>query len=375
MAARNILVAVLLAVLLASSALYTVPLQAQMGAACAQELARADSEFKAFAGEVKATSLDAVSTDVVGAKLSDVRTALAGKPDEVALDKLKDLKKTVFDYAEDLMTMKGTMDVLVSCLNSGPPGCLLDIVKKQNEAFARWMQRLTDLGKNDAVNRVNEAGRLLAGYATKAATMATGNMTRGINACQTEVEKAIQAEKDAVATQDAPPDPAAGSRTPKKSGGAGGTIVKAVVVAGGVVAGGVALGKAAQKIADSTAGSGSGSGGSSGGGSSTTTISSAQITCTSNSGEGRRCNGSIIATIGPSVSAGVGLNALTIPSNIVGHATPGSSGGGQTLTFNFVNASTTTACPPTQTSVIFTKATDPTNSFTSGTRTFQITCQ
>jgi hypothetical protein len=118
--------------------------------------------------------------------------------------------------------------------------------------------------------------------------------------------------------------------------------------------------------------SGGSSGGSSGGGtggSSASTIVSANVTCTLNSaGSGRNCNGTITARIGPSVTAGVALSALTTPTQIRGGVTPSTTGAGQTLVFNVTNFSTVPQCPsvssvnfvrPPDTSVVFTSAAGP----------------
>ena len=122
---------------------------------------------------------------------------------------------------------------------------------------------------------------------------------------------------------------------------------------------------------------GSGGGSSSGGGGSTiaTSITAAGITCTlSQGGSGLyQCSGTMTVRIGPSVTAGTQLTALTSPVQIVGRVTPTSTGAGQTLTFTFTN-STASGCQ-NFTRVNFVRQPDPNTAFTTWTGTIPVTCR
>jgi hypothetical protein len=179
--------------------------------------------------------------------------------------------------------------------------------------------------------------------------------------------------------------------TPAKAGGSSAKAIATIAAVGGASAGAAIAYNEYKKANEeyqgfldslppsggTSSGSGSGSGGGTGGGtggSSTTTIVSSDVTCRLNSaGSGRNCNGTITARIGPSVTSGVTISALTSPIQIRGSATPSTTGAGQTLTFTITNSSTVPQCPSV-TSVNFVRPPDTNTIFTSASGSIRITC-
>ncbi len=222
--------------LMLSNAPFTAQPQAQMGASCAREINRLDANTRAFHEDLEKQNLDFAWNDATGQTLTDTKDLLQGQPDKIALRKLKDAKSAAVQYADDMMSTKGTMDRLLACLHGGPPGCLPAIVSQQNEQFRRWINSLADHSVNDASKRVKEAGSLLEGYAMNAASMAQGGMMRGLDACIDETQKSVDRNTPTVDTR------LAGARStgdgataapPPHSGGLSGGA-KAAIVLGAV---------------------------------------------------------------------------------------------------------------------------------------------
>jgi hypothetical protein len=174
--------------------------------------------------------------------------------------------------------------------------------------------------------------------------------------------------------QPTPPPDAVGPAP--SGGGISGGAIAGIIAAGASIPIGVwAYEEYKKTLADGGTGGGNTGGGNTGGGGSiATTISAANITCTLGSaGSLTHCTGTLTARIGPSVTAGVRVTAHTDPVNIQGHATPTSTGAGQTLVFTFTNV-TGVGCQALRT-VRFTRQTDPNTAFTSWTGTIPITCR
>lgn len=183
--------------------------------------------------------------------------------------------------------------------------------------------------------------------------------------------------RPAESPQPTPPPAAVG---PAPSGGWSDGKILGVIIAGvgGAIGGKVAYDKykESQGIDDGGGGGGGGTGGGGGGGGAiATSITGANITCTrSQGGSGLyQCSGTMTVRIGPSVTGGVQLTALTLPVQIVGRATPTSTGAGQTLTFTFTN-STASGCQ-NFTRVNFVRQPDVNTPFTSWTGTIPVTCR
>jgi hypothetical protein len=246
MAVRNLRHAVVFAVvgaLMLSSALFTARPQAQMGASCAREINRLDANTRAFHQDLEKQNLDFAWNDATGRTLTDTRDLLQGQPDKIAVRKLKDVKSAAIQYADDMMSTKGTMDRLLACLNGGPPGCLPAIVSQQSERFRRWINSLADHSVSDASKRVKDAGSLLEGYAMNLASMSQGGMMRGLDACIEETQKSVDRNTSSVDPRPAGARPtgdgatAAAAAPPDSRGLSGGA--KALIVLG--VAGGTGL--------------------------------------------------------------------------------------------------------------------------------------
>ena len=246
MVVRNLRHAVVFAVvgaLTLSTAPFTAQPQAQMGASCAREINRLDANTRAFHEDLEKQNLDFAWSDATGQTLTDTKDLLQGQPDEIALRKLKDVKSTAIQYADDMMSMKATMDRLGACLNGGPPGCLSALVSQQNERFRRWINSLADHSVSDASKRVKDAGSLLEGYAMNAASMAQGGMMRGLDACIDETQKSVDRNTSTVDTRPVGARPTSDRATaaaapPPDSGGLSGGA-KALIVLG--VVGGTGL--------------------------------------------------------------------------------------------------------------------------------------
>jgi hypothetical protein len=241
MAVRNLRYAVVFAVvsaLMLSNAPFTAQPQAQMGASCAREINRLDANTRAFHEDLEKQNLDFAWNDATGQTLTDTKDLLQGQPDKIALRKLEDVKSAAIQYADDMMSTKGTMDRLLACLNGGPPGCLPAIVSQQNEQFRRWINSLADHSVSDASKRVKDAGSLLEGYAMNAASMAQGGMMRGLDACIDETQKSVDRNTSTVDTRPAGARPtsdgatAAAAPPPDSRGLSGGA--KTAIVLGAV---------------------------------------------------------------------------------------------------------------------------------------------
>jgi hypothetical protein len=246
MGVRNLRHAVVFAVvgaLIVSTAPFTARPQAQMAPSCAREISRLDASTRAFHENLEKQNLDFAWSDATGQTLTDTKDLLQGQPDEIALRKLKDIKSSAIQYADDMMSTKATMDRLLACLNGGPSGCLTGIVSQQKERFRRWINSLADYSVSDASKRVKDAGSLLEGYAMNAASMAQGGMMRGLDACIDETQKSVDRRTSTVDTRPAGARPtgdgatAAAAPPPDSDGLSGGA--KALIVLG--VAGGTGL--------------------------------------------------------------------------------------------------------------------------------------
>lgn len=178
------------------------------------------------------------------------------------------------------------------------------------------------------------------------------------------------------------PTPPPGAVGPAPSGGGGSSVGPLIGILGAAIGGGLALGYYQKMKNEDSGGSGNGGtggggtgGGGSGGGTIATSITAASITCTqSQGGSGLyQCSGTMTVRIGPSVTAGTQLTALTSPVQIVGRVTPTSTGAGQTLTFTFTN-STASGCQ-TFTRVNFVRQPDVNTAFTTWTGTIPVTCR
>jgi hypothetical protein len=158
--------------------------------------------------------------------------------------------------------------------------------------------------------------------------------------------------------------------TPKSGSGAG-TAVKAGVGIAGAAVGGIYLKKELDKLKTDVPTTTTTTPPPSGGGNTGSTVTSFNITCTlASAGTFRNCTGSLTATVGPSVTAGVALTATLNPALIVGRLTPPNSGSGQSLTFAFATSGTA-ACPGTQSSVTFLRSGA---AFSQASRSITITC-
>lgn len=173
-----------------------------------------------------------------------------------------------------------------------------------------------------------------------------------------------------------PPDAVAPASS---GGGISGGAIAGIIAAGASIPIGVWAYEEYKKTQDpDNGGTGGNTGGGNtggGGGAIATSITAAGITCTqSQGGSGLyQCSGTMTVRIGPSVNAGVQLTALTLPVQIVGRATPTSTGAGQTMTFTFTNA-TASGCQ-TFTRVNFVRQPDVNTAFTSWTGTIPVTCR
>ena len=171
-----------------------------------------------------------------------------------------------------------------------------------------------------------------------------------------------------------------GPQAPASGGGLSGGAIAGIIAGGAAVPVGIwAYEEYKKTLADTGTGGTSGGstgGGSTGGGSSiATSITAAGITCTqSQGGSGLyQCSGTMTVRIGPSVTSGVGLTALTLPVQIVGRATPTRTGAGETVTFTFSN-STASGCQ-NFTRVNFVRQPDVNTAFTTWTGTIPVTCR
>ena len=161
-------------------------------------------------------------------------------------------------------------------------------------------------------------------------------------------------------------------------GGISGGAIAGIVAAGASIPVGVWAYDEYKKAQAEVAGGGNsntgGSGGSGGGGSTASSLISSSITCRRNETSNLYiCSGTLTARIGPSVSAGVLLTALTLPVQMVGRVTPSSSGGGQTLTFTFTN--TSAAGCQTVTRVNFVRSPDVNTAFATATGSLPVSCR
>jgi len=189
--------------------------------------------------------------------------------------------------------------------------------------------------------------------------------------CGPKIAQQVQNSPRPIAPQEVAPQPVA--TTLPKSGHGVGTAVKASVGIAGAAVGGLYLKKQLDELAAlETPAASTTTPPPSGGSNTASTVTSFNITCTlAGPGTFRNCTGSLTATVGPSVTAGVALTATLNPALIVGHMTPPNTGSGQSLTFAF-STSGTAACPGTQSSVTFLRSGTAFSTATS--RSITITC-
>lgn len=242
MIARTSAVVVLLCAMFAPNAPYAAAPEAQAGGNCAAEIDRADRDLKEFSRELKKNNIDFISTDVTGASLTDIKSTLSGKPDEVITSRVQEIKQQIDGWVETAKNYQVAMDDILACLNT--KGCSMTaLANRQNAALARWIKSLGDEGITAASERVKEASSILKSYNNRALNMATGTMTRAANciADKTQAASTTAAPVDLRGT--AAPQPA--SSTPSNPGGRGPSVGKAIVgvavgaagVAGGIIYG------------------------------------------------------------------------------------------------------------------------------------------
>lgn len=190
--------------------------------------------------------------------------------------------------------------------------------------------------------------------------------------CGPKVAQQVQNSPRPIPPQEAAPQPDA--TTSPKSGNGVGTAVKASVGIAGAAVGGIYLKKELDKLKTdvATTTTTTTTPPPTGGSNTASTVTSFNITCTlAGPGTFRNCTGSLTATVGPSVTAGVALTATLNPALIVGRMTPPNTGSGQSLTFAFATSGTA-ACPGTQSSVTFLRSGTAFSTATS--RSITITC-
>jgi hypothetical protein len=238
---RNAIVVTLVGALLLSNP-FSAGVAAQMSPACVRDLDRQDAEMKAFGRDVKTQNLDFVSDDAVGQSLTDLKDMAKGKPDQIALRKLQDLKEKTLTLAKELMTFEEMMSEISTCLKGGPPRCLSDISGRQSAQYKKWLLSLGEETLSGAAERVNKARSLVQGYASKLMSQAENSISRGLENCIAETEKAVNQNKLTVDSRARPAQGGDVADPPAidKGGLSGGT--KALIFLG-VVGGGAFLAK------------------------------------------------------------------------------------------------------------------------------------
>lgn len=249
MVARTSAVVALLCAMFVSNAPYAAAPAAQSGGNCAADIDRADRDLKEFGRELKKNNIDFISTDVTGASLTDIKSTLSGKPDQVITSHVQEMKEQIDGWVETAKNYKVAMDDILTCLNT--KGCsMIELAKRQNAALSKWIKSLGDEGLTKASERVKEASSILQSFNNKALNMATGTMTRAANCIADKTQApastsagavdlrgtAADGAKQAAPRGAAPAQPTAGGG-PSLGKALGVTALGAGAVAGGIIYG------------------------------------------------------------------------------------------------------------------------------------------
>lgn len=358
MVVRNLQAAAVLAACLASTLLVYDRVYAQSN--CGQDVVdRIEREQQAFKADVDKQNADFLINGAQDAAIADASKVLKDAT-KTAAQKANayDPFKAWLEEGERITQMyQATLADLGRCLESGPPGCLLDFAARQNEAFKRWMNSFLSEGTQTAIERVKAAESILQNHVTRLASVAQGDLHAAVASMNRCLDTAKQQQAQAVDTRTPEPTPTETAtpkppEPPKTTSGSGGGMGAGTGIAllGGAIGGGLIYGLATKKDATSGSSSSGSSGGSTSGTLATIIAVPSSITCRA-AGAGFNCtsNGQVQVRTDSSSLVGRGFRAMTESSGIGGSGTFAAVGGTASVTLN--SAANTFSCPPTQTRI------------------------
>jgi hypothetical protein len=204
---------------------------------CGQVMNQAMNRVREFNEEAKTQSMDFVIDTTVDVALGDARRVLADHtaPSQASAHQME-LHKIKLETWESMQKTFGvTVEELYRCMAPGSGCSLQDFVKRQSQAFQRWMQTFSSESTQGAHDRVDKARELLQKNVKQLASNATDSMSAAVSCMDQHIQAGSTA--DAVdLRQTGPAHP-----TPPKGGGGAGTAVKVGLGVGGAVAAGIVL--------------------------------------------------------------------------------------------------------------------------------------
>jgi hypothetical protein len=244
MSVRRTRIAACVAAIAASAFLSADTIQAQRD--CAGDMTQTLNSIREFNEEAKTQSMDFVIDTTLDVSLGDASRILADHtaPSQASAHQME-LHKIKLETWESIQKTFGvTVEELYRCMAPGSGCSLQDFVKRQSQAFQRWMQTFSSESTQGARDRVEKARELLQNNVKRLAGNATGSIRAAVGCMDQHIKAGSTA--DAVdARQTGPAHP-----TPPKSGGGAGTAVKVGLGVGGAVAAGIVLKNALGDLKD-----------------------------------------------------------------------------------------------------------------------------
>lgn len=194
MGIRQTRIAACIAVVIASALLFADVTHAQ--ADCMQVMNQGLNSVRAFDEEAKKQSLDFAIDTTADAALGDARKILADHtiPSQASALQME-LHKTKLETWEAAQKTFGvTIEELYACMKPGSACSLQDFVKRQNQAFQRWMQTFSSESTQGARDRVEKARELLQNNVKRLAGNATGSIRAAVGCMDQHIKAGSSAE-------------------------------------------------------------------------------------------------------------------------------------------------------------------------------------
>jgi hypothetical protein len=217
------------------------------------------NKIRAFDEEAKRQAMDFAVDTTVDVALGDARKILADKtiPSQASALQME-LHKTKIETWEQIQkTFAVTVEDLWACMAPGSTCNMLDFMKKQKQAFQRWMQTFSSESTQGARERVGKARELLQNNVKQLAGNAIGSIGAAVACMDLHVKAGAAA--DPVDTG----NPPQGAQTIPKKGG--GPVPRILIAGGAAAATAVTLAKVLPTLTPSIADSSSTGSGSTGG--------------------------------------------------------------------------------------------------------------
>ena len=232
----------------------------QVGENCSQVIRQNDSNLQAFRSEAEKQGLGFLRDDAVSSASAEVTRIFqdSGNPTAAFIGDVQNFKDQLSNWEATCKKYQVALKDIIECADSGKPGCLADLAKRQNKAIGEWLQSLLNEGTQAAIERVRKASSLLNSYVSRVAGTGLGSASAAVSCMNQYQQTARQSAQPAEPVTLNPPPTQSKPESGAKSGGG---LSKGTIVTGALVAGAVGAGLAAKAAANKADGQQSTSGG------------------------------------------------------------------------------------------------------------------